>query len=57
MDTDALAEKLVSGEESCSSCSVLNDTIQKVRNGELSMEEFKAILRNAKEQRLQEISH
>lgn len=45
---DVLAADLVSGKESCGSCQGLNNLIDAVRNDEISMEEFKDILNDAK---------
>jgi hypothetical protein len=55
-DTDLLAERLVSGEESCESCQGLRELVYQVRSGELDIEEFKRILRETKAQQLSETS-
>ena len=46
MNIDKYAEDLVEGRE-CPSCEILNDLVSDVRNGRISLETFKQILRNS----------
>jgi hypothetical protein len=52
MSTDELAEKLVSGQVSCEGCGSLAQLIENVRNNKIPMEDFKAMLNDAKTQNL-----
>jgi len=52
---DNLAADLVSGKESCSGCEGLNSLVEAVRNDQISMEEFKDILNDAKQAQLRQV--
>ena len=52
---DSLAADLVTGKESCGSCPGLNNLIEAVRNEEISMEDFKSILNDAKRKQASQV--
>jgi type 1 fimbria pilin len=44
MDISTLAEGLVRGEITCDECSILNSKIQEVKDGKISIDQFKEIV-------------
>jgi hypothetical protein len=46
MDIDVTAEQLVAGEQSCD-CPYLQDLVEGVREGDISMEDLKAAMRES----------
>jgi hypothetical protein len=51
-DSDIIAEKLVTGEINCTTCPELNEYVSQVRNGEMSFDDFKDIVRANKDEKL-----
>lgn len=51
-DVDNLAKGLIDGTVSCDGCGSLQELVEKVKAGEMNIDEFKSILRLSKEQML-----
>lgn len=54
-EIEVLADGLMNGQISCSSCPGLTALVEDAKSGKISMEEFKGILQEAKNEQLQKV--
>lgn len=54
-EIEVLADGLMTGDIACSSCAGLKNLVEDVKSGKISMEEFKGILQEAKNEQLRKV--